>query len=506
LTEETAKRSVIQHPILSAFVIALNILQFIFVDPPFAFNALLWIISSVTLIIIARRQIPKYWMIAWYVMFGLFLFACANNLILQASRPERWMMLGLSIAGVLGGTVIILTEPKNELREKIIIYFVAFLIIMQLISIFTNINGRYNFAKTSLTSGYFNIIIAILFFWTIRLINEGLSLASKAYKVPGKKLFRINFDRIGNKAPRIFYVLLVIGWFVLFARNFYAHKIISEPIKDFVYRERIIGEFSFTIGSMLLFFLILYLTSFISRLVSFFALDSQNKTNDSGSRKSGLGSWILVVRISIIVIGFLLALAAIGLPMDRLTIVLSALGVGIGFGLQTLVNNLVSGLIISFEKPVSVGDIVEVSGQLGTIKSIGFRSSIISSGNGSDVIIPNGDLLNRHLVNWSRDGNSKSVDIITTVAHGTDLEKTIRILKAIPANDKRVLSKPEPSVLIKDFNAQGIDMQLSLRVENIQEVARVKSDMILAIDAAFRENGIEVPVSRQSVTIQSKEK
>ena len=92
----------------------------------------------------------------------------------------------------------------------------------------------------------------------------------------------------------------------------------------------------------------------------------------------------------------LLAFAAAGIPMDRLAIILGALSVGIGFGLQSLVNNLVSGLILAFEKPINVGDVVEFGGQSGTMKSIGFRSSIITTWDGADVIIPNGNLLNEN--------------------------------------------------------------------------------------------------------------
>jgi len=505
LTPEIAKTAVLQFPWLSSVVMVLNIFQFAFIDPPFLLNALIWTISSIAMTIIAWPFISTYWRFAWYAVLVLFLLACADNLILQASRTERWMMVVLSVAGIVTGLFIIITEPKKELKEKLIIYFVAFLIIMQVVSIIMNANGHYNFPKACLTSGFFSIVIAILFFWTVRLINDSLSLASRAYSVPGKKLFRINFDRVGNRAPKIFYVLLVAGWFVLFIRNFYLHKTISKPIKDFINEKRVIGEFSFTIDSLLLFFLILYLTGFVSRFVSYFTMETHQE-NNIRSRKAGLGSWVLVVRISVIIIGFLLALAAIGLPMDRLTIVLSALGVGVGFGLQTLVNNLVSGLIISFEKPVSVGDIVEISGRIGTIKSIGFRSSIISTGDGSDVVIPNGELLNQPLVNWTSTGSAGSVNIVTVIAHGADVQKAIKVLKDLPGKDDRILPIPEPTVIVKDYNEQLINIQLSFWVRNIRERPFIKSDLILAMDSAFKENGIELPVPRQDITIHSGEK
>jgi small-conductance mechanosensitive channel len=189
--------------------------------------------------------------------------------------------------------------------------------------------------------------------------------------------------------------------------------------------------------------------------------------------------------------------------MDRLTIILSALSVGIGFGLQGLVNNLVSGLIISIEKPVNVGDIIEVGGQSGTIKSIGFRSSVISTALGSDVVIPNGDLLNQQLVNWTHENSSRAVDVLVGVAYGTELEKAIQILKDLLTKDERILQQPTPGVIIRQFSSSSIDMQLSFWVRDLREAAAVKSDIILAIDIAFKQNGIEIPLPQQDLHIRS---
>jgi small-conductance mechanosensitive channel len=311
-------------------------------------------------------------------------------------------MLALSAAGIICGSVILLIGRRQELREKLIVYFIAFVVLIQIISMVANIYGRYNLSKTCLTSVFFNVVIALLFLWTLRFTNEILSLAATAYNIGDRKLFYFSFNRLGDKPRPIFYLILVVGWFVLFARNFYISKIFADPIVDFIVQKRKIGEFSFTIGSVILFFLILYISALISRIVSFFASDRYDELAVN-KQKRGIGSWLLIIRISIITAGLLLAFATLGIPMNQLTIILSALSVGIGFGLQALVNNLVSGLIISFEKPVNVGDFVEVGGHSGTIKSIGFRSSIISIGDGSQVVIPNGDLLNQHLVNWTHD-------------------------------------------------------------------------------------------------------
>jgi len=171
--------------------------------------------------------------------------------------------------------------------------------------------------------------------------------------------------------------------------------------------------------------------------------------------------------------------------------------------LQNLVNSLVSGLIISVEKPVNVGDIVEIGGQSGTVKSIGFRSSILTTVAGADVVIPNSEVLNQHLVNWTRENASRSIDVPVGVAYGTNLEQAIRILEELPAKDERILLVPKPAVIVKQFSSSSIDMVLSFWVRNITDAVGVKSDIILSIDRAFRENSIKIPLPQQELHISS---
>jgi small-conductance mechanosensitive channel len=199
----------------------------------------------------------------------------------------------------------------------------------------------------------------------------------------------------------------------------------------------------------------------------------------------------------------LLAFAAAGIPMDRLTIILGALSVGIGFGLQELINNLVSGLILAFEKPINVGDVVEFGGQSGTMKSIGFRSSIITTWDGADVIIPNGSLLSEQVINWTRGNSNRRVEIVTGVAYGTNLEKTKKLLLDLLAADKRIMPNPAPVILIKDLNSNAIEMRVLFWIEDFKTWIKIKSDMIEIIDEAFKKEGIQIPNPSQDLNIRS---
>ncbi|MFT3827857.1 MAG: mechanosensitive ion channel [Chitinophagaceae bacterium] len=499
LREDMKGQLVVRYPVLSAILIVLNPFQFIFINPPFIFNFIIWTICAVCLAIIFRNYITRYWMSFWIIMVSLFVLAGMDNLVLQASRPERWIMLLLSLAGAVYGSYILLFGRKHELKEKKILFFIGFVVLLEITSAILNIYGRYNFSKTLMTSGYIGVVVAVLFLWTVWLINEGLRLIALVYKHPERKLLYINFEKVGEKAPWFFYLLLVAGWFVVVGRNFYVYKLIAEPLDDFLANERTIGNYTFTINSVFIFLIILVCSTLLSKIISFFASDTG--AGHGGKEKVGLGSWILLLRILIITLGVFLAFAASGIPLDRMTIILGALGVGIGLGLQGLVNNLVSGLIIAFEKPVNVGDTIEINDKGGVMKTIGFRSSVITLFDGSCLIIPNGDLLSQHLVNWTMGRNIKRHILPVSVAYGTDLEKVKTLLKEIMDNHDKIMKYPEPTVVISAFNQSSIALELYFWIKHINFSLSVTSEVHASIDTAFRQAGISIPFPQQDVHV-----
>ena len=215
-----------------------------------------------------------------------------------------------------------------------------------------------------------------------------------------------------------------------------------------------------------------------------------------------MGSWLILIQIAIFSIGISLAFISSGIPVDRLTIIISALGVGIGFGLQTLVNNLVSGLIIAFEKPVNIDDTIDIGGQTVKMKSIGIRSSVVATFDGADVIIPNGDLLSQHLTNWTLSNNKKRTDISIGLAYGSNLEEVKALLYETLKNHSLVLQNPAPIIWFKEFNASSIDVIIKFWVNHISMANEVKSDLIISIDKTFRDHNIEIPFPQQDIYIK----
>jgi small-conductance mechanosensitive channel len=493
---------VLKYPFLSSVFIVLNLFQFIFISPPFIFSFCIASISIVCLTIIAGSSLTRYWLRFWIVAILFFLMTSADNFVLQASRPERWFMTFLHISGIALIIYLFSKGRLKQLNERGIVYFIVFVIFVETISLFLNLNGRFNLSKSLLVAGYVGLVIAVLFFWTIRLINQMLGITFRIYKVPDRRMFYINFDKVGNKIPGIFYVILVLGWFIILGRNFYAFKLITDPIQNFVTRSRTVGVFSFSVSGILIFLLILILSAVLSKLISFFASVPSPGGTGKGNQ-TGVGSWLLLVRIFILSLGVILAFAATGIPIDRLTIILGALSVGIGLGLQSIVTNLVSGLIIAFEKPINVGDFLEVNGKMATMKSIGFRSSVVRLVDGAHVVIPNADVLNQHLVNWSMGRNIKRISIAVGVAYGTDLEKAKSLLSNILSEDERILKFPSPVVFARKFGASSVDYELFFWAGHVFEVDSIQSEVLIKIDKAFRAAGITIPFPQTDLNIRN---
>jgi small-conductance mechanosensitive channel len=435
----------LSNPFTASTLLVITVCQFFLPLPPFVFSGLLWLVSGIALTVIIRKSVSSSGYTIWLVFFGLFLFGFLGNLLLWQSEFERWSMLLYILSAMASGIFFLVRLIKNETREKLVLMFIAILTLFEILALVNCLSGGYNQAKTLMAT--------------------------------------------------------FVGLFMLISRNFYFYQTLFEPLREVLTDTRTIGAFTFTYESIFIFFGILVLSGIISQVVSFLASDPAPGAGKSKS--GGLGSWMLLIRITIITIGVLLAFMFAGIPMDKFAIILGALSVGIGFGLQTLINNLVSGVIIAFEKPINVGDIVEITGQVGKMKSIGIRSSVVTTWDGADVIIPNGDLLNQHLINWTMGSTRRRYVLDLGVAYGTDLQKTIQLLLDLMHKDHRILKHPEPIVLVNEFAHSSVDMSLKFWVGHFSIGFDVKSDLILAIDVLFREHGIEIPFPQQEVHIKS---
>ncbi|MFQ5934949.1 MAG: mechanosensitive ion channel family protein [Acidiferrobacterales bacterium] len=206
-----------------------------------------------------------------------------------------------------------------------------------------------------------------------------------------------------------------------------------------------------------------------------------------------------------IAIAFVVALSIAGFEFTNLAIIAGALSVGIGFGLQNVVNNFVSGLILLFERPVKTGDWIVVGETEGYVKRISIRSTLIQTFDRADVIVPNSDLISNQVTNWMLLEPHGRIRVPVSVAYGSDTEKVRDILLDIAHSHPDVItdgSTPEPRVLFLKFGDSSLDFEVRCHIKNIDMRKIVTSDFNFAIDKAFREHEIEIPFPQRDIHIR----
>ena len=262
-----------------------------------------------------------------------------------------------------------------------------------------------------------------------------------------------------------------------------------------------LGDFNVSFGMVLLAIATLYSTLVFSWVFQAF-LDSQILTPQRKDR--GVKEAIKkLTHYSFVLAGFLLAISVAGVGLEKFAILAGALGVGIGFGLQNIVNNFISGLILLFERPIKVGDTINIDDQWGKITRIGLRSTVFETLDYAEIIVPNSELISQKVTNWTFSSNVSRVVLIVGVAYGSPLDKVLAILNRVATEHTDILDDPEPSAIFTGFGSSSIDFELRVWISDISKRLKVKSELGQAIDHNFKEENITIPFPQRDLHLKS---
>lgn len=209
-----------------------------------------------------------------------------------------------------------------------------------------------------------------------------------------------------------------------------------------------------------------------------------------------------VIRTALIVIGVLIALPLVGIDLTVLSVFGGAVGVGLGFGLQKIASNYVSGFIILLDRSIRIGDIVQIDGRQGAITAMTARYLVLKSADGTEAIIPNETLITSTVVNQSYNDKNLRVSVPVSVAYGTDLDQVLSLMSAIAVRHERVLKDPQPQVFVTAFADSGINLEMTVWISDPEAgVMALRSQLNLTIWREFKQNNIEIPYPRQDIHI-----
>jgi small-conductance mechanosensitive channel len=485
---------------LSLLVLFFTIALFVESSPPAVYVEIL----SLLMLLCATRLSWADWTPAfrtwWLVFIGLFILFGYDNLLFTVSRAERWVVLLLSMIACYTGWKLnraMKTRPKAfpEHFEKAVVLFM----LVQGAAIVFNILGRFSLAKVMGNSAVLVLAFALSLHLIIEIVIEIFFLQAEGNKSnPLAGIFQFNQFKHSLRGWLVLASILVWVAVLLWSLNVFDE--VFQALIDWLSKTRSIGSIDFTFKSISIFALVLWLSISISNLLTIlFATPQQPSVQGKRQR---VGSWVLLLRLGVIGVGFLIAMGAAGIPIDKLAIVIGALGVGIGFGLQNIVSNLVAGIIMAFEKPVAVGDVVEIGTRTGTVKEIGIRSSKITTYDGSEIIVPNSDFISKEVINWTHTSTYRRVELMVGIAYGSDVNKAKQLVMDLLRSHDQVNQHPAPMVLIHELSDSAVTLRV-LFWTDFDHWVLIKSDIIASIHASFLEGGISIPFPQTDLHLRS---
>ena len=276
-----------------------------------------------------------------------------------------------------------------------------------------------------------------------------------------------------------------------------------QTIKQFcvkVWSTELFG--SVTIGSILLLLILFASVIIIERIVQKQLIRRfLSRTKLQPSLQFGLSR---IIGYTLIAVGFYVAFQLVGVDLSSLAIIAASLGVGIGFGLQNIINNLVSGIIILAERPISIGDRIEVAGVAGRVTKIQLRSTTVVTNDNITMIVPNADFISNTVTNWSHGDPKVRIRVPVGVAYGSDLKLLQRLLLEAAAEHPKALRDPSPVVLFTEFGDSSLNFELGVWTEEMTATPiHFTSEMNFIIDQKLRENDIEIPFPQRDLHVRS---
>ncbi len=489
-------------PLNCAVIVTFTLAPFFYANPPMLYTEMLMFVTLLGISWFAYKNWERKARQLWTIAVMLFLFFSVINLMVTTTKAERLIFELVSIFSIWFGIEVKKYLRKSDYRIKKVGDFISTMfILLQAVSVLANFMGRYSLAKICSVTATFGLTQGFVIFYFIEILLEAVFLELESHRNQSGILSYFNYRDLDQKMRSWLIIFGVLLWSIITLRNLNVYDFIYNAVEGFLTATRTLGTTHFTFWSIVVFVIVLILSTFLSRFVGYVFGNPQGTMQ--GISKGKIGSGVLLIRLGIYSLGIIIAFVASGIPMDKLTIIIGALGVGIGFGLQNVVNNLVSGVILAFEKPIQIGDVVEIGTRVGVVNEIGIRSSKIDTYDGSTVIIPNGDLIAQHIVNWTHGNKNRRIEILLGVAYGSDANLCQDIIEEVINNNKFIMKDPSPMVLLTNFGSSSVDFRILFWTHDIGRWVQTRSEVMREIYLKFDEKGVSIPFPQQDLHIRS---
>jgi small-conductance mechanosensitive channel len=485
--DAAAALRIFARPMSAAFLVALLLVPLVGARPTVEVRRLIALLAAFPILrllpgtLFGRQRVVMLALTAAYILSQLVDMTAGWTLL------ERVVLLGEALLGIV--VLSQLVTAYRRARPPAIAAGIGLPLLV--IALAANVWGSVSLARILTHGTIYSAYLAAIFAAAALVLGGILVAVERAGAADAIRIVQNHGPWLRRQLVWILRIVLTVWWISLTLELFQLRGSVVSAATTLLTTRWSIGSVALTIGGLLRFGVTLWIAVLLSRAAAFILAE---EVLPRMTLRPGVADAIATgARYAVVAGGFLLAMAAAGVEFAQIALLAGALSVGLGFGLQNVVNNFVSGLILLFERPIKMGDVVEVGPTLGNVRRIGIRSSTIHTSDGADVIVPNGDLISQRLVNWTYTDQRRRIDLPVSVTAVADPPALTDLLVRVAAAHPAVLAAPAPAALLTAFGENKLDFSLRFWTERFEVSSRVRSEVAVSVRAALQEAGFLGP-------------
>jgi len=496
-------RLLLRRPWSMALIAGLGVAALTTPDVPRPVVELMGLVFLLPALRVLSVAVPRRFHAVLIGLAGFWVFDRMRGILAPLELLERCLLLAELVAAL--GILLWMLRPKRlekdeawQLTSPFLLWVLTRLgVALLLVSIFGNVFGYVELSRVLGEGVFHSAYLGVVVVGVLQVARNFLAILLGSQFATAARMIRLHPRRVERAARRGMAWAAALTWLHISLDLFGIQEVAYETVSSLLTTPVKLGEVALRLGDPVLLIVVLWLAVQISRLLRFVL---QEEIFPRVRAQRGVpNAFSTMLHYAVMLLGLWIGFSAIGIEWDRFAIVIGALGVGIGFGLQNVVNNFVSGLILLFERPVQVGDTVQMGTVHGDVRRIGARSSTIRTWDGSEIIVPNADLVSQQVINWTLSDRRRRIDMEFGVAYGTDPEVVQAILREAASDHCEVLETPTPIALFTGFGDSALLFELRAWVRDPEFWMLARSDINIAVNAALAEAGIEIPFPQRDV-------
>jgi potassium efflux system protein len=477
-------------PVSAAFALSILIVPSIYPQSPRMIQAIMGAVALVPTVVILRRLLDRNLYPILHAMMVMYFVGQIRVLEASITDFARLIFLGQ----MLGGSIFLfwlfrssrLQKAINKSGDRILpaIRLVTKIgLVLFPAALLANILGYVNLGNVLGIVFLRSMYVAAALYTAIRIVEGLIIVGLQVRPLASLHGVRLHREMLQRRTCRVLEVLGFLFWLDQTLNFFGLRTPLVSASHAVLDTNLAIGSLDVSPGRVLAFLITVWAAFLVSRFLRFLL---EEDVYQHFRLARGIPYAIsTMLHYVILLFGFFMALGALGIDLTKITILAGAFSVGVGFGLQNIFNNFVSGLILLFERPIKIGDVIEVSGTIGEVQHIGIRASVVRTAEGSEIIVPNGLLISGQVTNWTFSDRRRAVEVSVSVAGGTDLQRVTELLKDAAAKQSSVAKDPSPQVYVVSFTAGAVALQLRAWTDRYQDWAQVRSDLSVAVNEAL---------------------